>query len=353
MQLWKKQLININLASLILLGLYLLFRSVVTDQYVNFIYWPGGFFASVALFSTLLIQYSPFFNQFSFHQILRFLGLGIIFSLAVMVFSDILVLILERFFRFDEHLKFSTILSHWVKTGYRIVEGLFMYVGYMVLIWLFRTKHMYLESLRKTAFLETKVEQLEVEKMQFQLNPHFLYNAMNSVVMMIRTGAYKKSIEMIVNLNELLRTVLHKAPDQLIPVQEEVQLLSKYLQIESLRFGDHVKVNMDIQQLPDNAKIPRMLLQPLVENAFKHGMLDNVAEQEIHLSLQPSSEHLNISIYNSVVAGVNKTALITKRGIGLENTIHRLRRIYGNRFLFQQEMLSGGLNLKITIPQSG
>ncbi|MCR9252693.1 MAG: histidine kinase [bacterium] len=351
MPIWKNRIIIFNLIGLSIISCFSLVKAVESNSFTNFIFWPGGFFIVLSILSTLLIQFGTISQSTPDLEQLGFIILrGLIFGLILMIGSDLFILIFERFFRLEEHFSIASLPLQWISSWYRLFEGLFIYIGYVLLLRYVYSQITAQETSQKLDDLQNQIDVLSLSSMQAQLNPHFLYNAMNSIAMTIRIKEHKKAVEMIVNLNELLRTVLQQSNDQLVKVSDEISLLNKYLNIESIRFGDHVQISVDYDPEVEEYLIPQLIIQPVVENAFKHGMIDNVDKQKIIVTIREEEGLLIVKVFNTVASKINKTDLLTKRGIGLQNTTHRLRKLYGNRFRFQQEILEDGLEFRIIIP---
>lgn len=171
---------------------------------------------------------------------------------------------------------------------------------------------------------------------------------MNGIAMKVRLGESKVAVNMIAALNDLLRLALTKGGSRSIPLSEELELLDKYLTIERTRFDEEVQIDMNIKKEVMNAKVPQLILQPLVENAFKHGVKENIIDQVIRITGSRENDHLVLTVFNT---SKNHTMLIEESsGIGLPNTVQRLRQLYGTNFRFHSNMTKSGVAFTITIP---
>ena len=139
------------------------------------------------------------------------------------------------------------------------------------------------ESLR-SAQLENQLAKAQLQTLKMQLQPHFLFNANNTISMLVRKGENEKAVSMIAGLSDLLRISLERENHQIVQLQEELELLKQYLQIETLRFEDRLSYHFDIETDTLEALVPSFLLQPLLENAFKHGIAKSIGKAVVELS---------------------------------------------------------------------
>jgi len=168
--------------------------------------------------------------------------------------------------------------------------------------------------------LEAQLNDTKLQNLRMQLNPHFLFNALNTVSMMVRKDKKSNAINMISGVSDLLRSSLNIGDAHFITLKEEIQLLKKYLHIEEQRFHDRLTIEFDISEEVWSLKVPNLLLQPLVENAFKYGVSNNINEAYIKISAREDNGRCHIEIYNKG----NLLPEPLKEGIGLKNTKSRL-----------------------------
>lgn len=196
--------------------------------------------------------------------------------------------------------------------------------------------------------LDKELSKVDLKALDQEMSPHFLFNAMNGITMKVRMEQNSEAVNMIAALTDLLRLNLSKKGDYQITVQEELELLNKYLLIEKNRFGDHFKLRMDFPEEFMQAKVPRLMLQPLVENAFKHGMNHQYEEMVVRVEGKTSGEYLVLSVYNSQVD--HSIINYVNSNVGLPNIVRRLRIFYGTDFQFQSLSAPDGVVFKISIP---
>jgi two-component system, LytTR family, sensor kinase len=195
----------------------------------------------------------------------------------------------------------------------------------------------YEEQRRRAAQLQNELVSSQLQMLRMQLNPHFLFNAFNTISMMMRTGRMQEATTTLSRIADLFRTSLHKSEHQEILLREEISFCKQYLAIEAIRFSDRLKIIFNLDPATEQCPVPSMILQPLIENAFKHGLmnqLDEHAELKITTRLN-AKKRLLLEVSNT---GHLKTEY-NKEGIGLNNVRKRLLLSYRDaaRFDLHQE----------------
>jgi two-component system LytT family sensor kinase len=191
-----------------------------------------------------------------------------------------------------------------------------------------------MDSIRRLAYREAESARLagelskaQVEALRRQLEPHFLFNTMNAISGLVREKRNDAAVEMIAGLSDLLRRVLEDAGRELVPLAEEVAFLESYIKLQAMRFGDRLKVTVDVPLELYGALVPPLVLQPLVENAIVHGIEKLVDGGEIRVTARESEGMLSIYLYNDGPA--LSLARSYRTGVGLSNTRGRLLTLYG------------------------
>ncbi|HEY0327146.1 MAG TPA: histidine kinase, partial [Allosphingosinicella sp.] len=168
----------------------------------------------------------------------------------------------------------------------------------------------------------------QLAALRYQLNPHFLFNALNSISALIVTKRNEDAERMTDKLSSFLRSSLNADPGELIPLEEELALTEEYLDIESVRFGDRLDVEVDCSDAACEALIPSFLVQPLVENAIKHGVARTRGPTKININGEVKDCALRITVANCIAA--DQTAPThPSSGVGLINVRQRLEAVYG------------------------
>jgi len=186
----------------------------------------------------------------------------------------------------------------------------------------------YFERVRKQELDRSKIQEAlaasELQALKMQLHPHFLFNTLHGISTLIDSD--KKSAQaMIVKLSNLLRNALEHSGSDLIPLQDELKFAGEYLDIEQMRFGSRLKVTMSIHPGTLRCLVPQLILQPLVENAIRHGIASSRGNGWLEIGSRPSERGLELSVRNSVGGSRPKGS-----GVGLRNTKARLRYFYAD-----------------------
>ncbi len=198
--------------------------------------------------------------------------------------------------------------------------------------------------------LQTRLTQAQLQNLRLQLQPHFLFNALNTISAAMYEDV-RAADEMISRLGEFLRLTVSSSPAQEVRLSEELHFLELYLDIMRARFEDKLLVRMDIESGLDNALVPQLILQPLIENSIRHGVEPLTGRVHIDVAARRSESGLHLEVRDHGV-GIHeaKGALLT-RGIGLSNTADRLDRLYGPEHQLDFANASGGgLVVSVAIP---
>jgi sensor histidine kinase YesM len=204
----------------------------------------------------------------------------------------------------------------------------------------------FLERERLAAQLELRATQLESEltkatlsALKMQLHPHFLFNTLNAIVVLVRQRRVEEADAMLTNLGELLRQTLAGWETQEVPLRREMELINLYLDIQRVRFQDNLTVEMNLSPATLNALVPSLLLQPLVENAFRHGVSKTSAAVRIELKSNLRGSTLELQVRDDG-PGISEGS--SGNGVGLRNTRARLQQLYGERQSLRLDGVAGG-----------
>ncbi len=176
--------------------------------------------------------------------------------------------------------------------------------------------------------LETQLAQAQLQALKMQLHPHFLFNTLNAVSTLVRTNKNEAATDMIAGLSDLLRLTLESSDAQEVTLKEELDFLERYLEIEQIRFGDRLRVQMDIEPGTLHARVPNLLLQPLVENAIRHGIAPRAEAGLIEIRAAREDDILRLHVRDDG-PGLPEGDRV-HNGVGLSNTMARLERLYGS-----------------------
>ena len=199
--------------------------------------------------------------------------------------------------------------------------------------------------------LRSQLAQAELAALRQQLHPHFLFNALNAVSSLMREGASDKAVEAIALLSQLLRDLLSHVGQQEIELRREFAYLECYLSVEKVRLEDRLLVHFDADEECLDALVPTLILQPLVENAVKHGIAKRVSPGRVSVTAHRRDEMLRLKVSNDAAEGPLRDAEGANHGIGLRSTRLRLEKIFGDRYnidcSFQD---AGGATVAIEFP---
>lgn len=176
--------------------------------------------------------------------------------------------------------------------------------------------------------LQTRLVQAQLSALKGQLQPHFLFNTLNAIMVLVRQGKGPQAEEMLARLSDLLRSVLEDVEAQEVPLRRELESLQLYLAIEQVRFQDRLRVEIDVDPEFLDAAVPHLGLQPIVENAVRHGIGRRSAAGNIRISAARVEESLRIQVLDDG-PGLPPGGAGTG-GIGLANTRARLQQLYGD-----------------------
>lgn len=205
-------------------------------------------------------------------------------------------------------------------------------------------------QLAETARLNEALSKAQLAALRRQMEPHFMYNALNSIAGLVRDERGEEAVSMIVGLSEFLRRATEDAHRSQVTLAEEVEYLQRYLEIQKVRFGERLQVSVDIPASLLRAQVPYLLLQPLAENAIKHGIAGRVAGGRVRVTGACQDGHLRLSIYNDAPA-LAADWQATSTGVGMNNLRTRLQILHGGESGLQlQRAGGGGVEVVVTLP---
>jgi len=208
-----------------------------------------------------------------------------------------------------------------------------------------------IQQTRQLAEAELAAQQAQLAALRYQLNPHFLFNALNSISALIVTKRNDDAEEMTEKLSSFLRSSLNAEPSELIPLEDELALTEEYLDIESVRFGDRLAIDISCADDACHALVPGFLVQPLVENAVKHGVARSTKPIEIGIDAQISGNALRITVANDIAAeAMDDLPDSEGAGVGIDNVRDRLRAVFGKRASLTAGPVDGRFIATISIP---
>ncbi len=200
------------------------------------------------------------------------------------------------------------------------------------------------------AQLNEQLAQAQLSALRRQIEPHFLFNALNSIAGLIREKKSNEAITTLVSLSDFLRHTLSESNRQEVPLSEELDFVKQYLATQKVRFTERLQLSVAVPAELQHAAIPNLILQPLVENAIKHGIAKRKEGGSVRITASTQDNRLHISVSNDgpTLAPGWETAAT---GVGVTNVRARLKALYGDDASFVMRTLSlGGVEAAITVP---
>jgi hypothetical protein len=228
--------------------------------------------------------------------------------------------------------------------------SMLIYMGVVGIASAYRYYQKYRERELVTSQLEARLAQSRLQVLKMQLHPHFLFNTLNAISELIYKDP-ESAERMITDLSDLLRMSFENLELQEIPLKQELEFLRKYLEIEQMRFQDRLTIDMSIAPETLDASVPNMILQPLVENAIKHGIAPRSSGGRIDIDAERSNGHLEIKVIDDGLGVPFGDLENLPEGVGLTNTRRRLHHLYGDHHRFDLAAVEkGGLAVTLEIP---
>ena len=197
--------------------------------------------------------------------------------------------------------------------------------------------------------MEADLANAQLQVLNMQLHPHFLFNTLNSIATLISEDP-QAARQMVLKLSELLRASLSKIDQPAVPLQQELELLECYISIEQTRFRDRLTIEKEIDSAALECEVPTMILQPLVENAVRHGIAKHKQADRISIVAQRANGRLLLEVRNRI-GSVENNGSPPARGIGLSNTRARLEQLYNGQHSFAiANREGGGAVVKLSLP---
>jgi LytS/YehU family sensor histidine kinase len=200
------------------------------------------------------------------------------------------------------------------------------------------------------AQLETRLAEAQLQALQRQLHPHFLFNTLHTISALMHRNI-DAADAMLARLSDLLRLTLDQVGTQVVTLKEELDFVEKYLEIERTRFGDRLQVRIDVEPGTLDASVPNFILQPLVENALRHGIGPKLGGGTVEVTTRRIDDRLELVVRDDGRGVPPERLNAFNTGVGLGNTRSRLEHMYGTSHRFEFEAPpAGGLEVTIEVP---
>ncbi|HEX8708912.1 MAG TPA: histidine kinase [Pyrinomonadaceae bacterium] len=242
--------------------------------------------------------------------------------------------------------QFSATLRHIVDNS---SEGAGIYLLIVFISYAFTYYNRYRQGELRASRLEAQLSQAQLQALKMQLHPHFLFNTLHSISALLNRDT-EAARQMITRLGDFLRLTLENSGTQEVSLQQEMEFLKCYLEIERMRFRDRLSTSVLIEPAALAARVPNLILQPIVENAIRHGIAPYSTPGQIEIQAKQENGRLRIRVRdNGPGLPLNRsTGNLFQKGLGLANTQTRLDRLYGAAHRFELANAPGG-GLMVTL----
>ena len=232
---------------------------------------------------------------------------------------------------------------------YQVLIFLIAYALILTITYLVDSREKVARQGTETARLNEELSRAQLAALRGQMEPHFMFNTLNSIAGLVRDRRNDAAVSMIVGLSEFLRRASEDSHRPLVTLAEEVEYLQRYVDIQKVRFGERLRVSVEIPAELLNAQVPNLLLQPLVENSIKHGIAARVAGGDVRVTGTRRDGRLCVSVYND--GPRFPTDWQSNGGVGLANLRTRLQILYGDASELQMSPVgAAGVEVVVTLP---
>ncbi len=280
-------------------------------------------------------------NKISIVTLVQHLGISLLVAMSHRILT-VRLFDIAYYFR-------SGYLPDWFALGNQVALTAGLFSSFLE-YWLIMSFLIAISYYRRSINQEKELSEAKLNALQNQLQPHFLFNTLNSISSLIDIDGAKAQ-KMLSQLGQLLRQILEKDQRRMISFEHELNYIKAYLEIEHIRFQDRLQLVFDIDDRILGIPVPPLILQPLVENAIKHGISRNVAGGIIRVIAHPEGNDLHVDIVNDCPPN-NGSVNGHGFGIGIRNVANRLQELYGEQHQFETRKTSETYTATLKIPLS-
>jgi two-component system, LytTR family, sensor kinase len=271
-------------------------------------------------------------------------SIGLVFS----VWSATLQVLLNPYAKAPASSAFSK--TFWESFYNGLLACFLLYSAILLVSHLLESRERLARQQTEAARLNEQLVKAQLSALRRQIEPHFLFNTLNAIAGLVREKRDDAAITMIVELSDFMRRVLKDSNLQQVPLREELEFTQKYLDIQKARFVERLQCTVDVPNELLPAQVPTLILQPIVENAIKHGIAKRAQGGEIRILASRSNGTLTLSVYNDGPSLPAKGEAIHS-GIGIANMRTRLQSLYGGAFeLNMHNQPPGGVEVSVSVP---
>jgi two-component system, LytTR family, sensor kinase len=302
----------------------------------------GMHHAWVSLFATLMLSWLPWalatplvirlahryplFHVLTFQRLCAHLGTLAIISMVSAAWSSLLEVLMNPWAQPEGPGAFADLWPP--KIYYGLLSSLIVYALILAIIFVLESRERMARDAMESARLGEQLSRAQLGALRRQMEPHFMFNTLNAISGLVRDNRNDDAVGMIAGLSEFLRRVADDSGRPQVTLAEEVEYLRQYLEIQKVRFAERLRVSVDIPAELLRAQVPNLILQPLVENAIKHGISNRVQGGAIEVAACRADGILTLTVYNEgPLLAANRQA--TDSGIGLSNLRSRLQILHG------------------------
>lgn len=229
------------------------------------------------------------------------------------------------------------------------LAGLILYAGILVVSYVVDSRTRLADQRLQTARLNEQLSMAQLDALRKQIEPHFLFNTLNAVSGLVRAGRDEDAITVIADLSDFLRRTMDGSSRPVVPLAEELEFAEQYLSIQKVRFADRLHLEYDVPLELYQAQVPTLILQPIIENAIKHGIAKRAQGGTIRIAASLIRDKLALTVSNDGPDLVSAENL--NSGVGNANVRARLRSLYGDAFEFtMRDCKGGGVEVSVSFP---
>lgn len=329
-------------------GIYTLFNIIVLLSYQGYDWGKILLFIYIGIMGISfthifrIIIHNKKWMSLSFKQLIPRALIGSVLTAVIIVGITFFIL-------------YATNIYQWEKFRFILVAMNIFNISVILLLWSFIYFSIHYFENYKTSEIErliweAAVKDFELKTLKSQLNPHFMFNALNSIRALIEENPESAKTS-ITQLSNIFRYSLRIERTETVPLEEEIKTVMDYLSLEQVRFEERLQFKVDVAPETRNIEIPPMMVQTLVENSIKHGVSKISEGGFVELSTSLVDNALHILIKNT--GSVNETDILQSKGYGISNTKQRLNILYGVNATFSLKNVNGYVSTELIIPLGG
>ena len=287
-------------------------------------------------------------------QLARALAVHLAAFAAVSVTAGAWIALLQVLFNPWGHKRQPTFLDTWgTMLLYQVLTFLIVYALILTVTFVMDARVRMARQITETARLNEELSRAQLAALRRQIEPHFMFNTLNSIAGLVRNHSNDAAVGMIVGLSEFLRRATEDSHRAQVTLAEEVEYMQRYLDIQKVRFGERLQVIVEVPAELLGMQVPNLLLQPLVENAIKHGIAKRVSGGTIRVAGAARNGSLLLTVYNDSPS-LPADWQSTDSGIGLGNLRTRLKILHGTESSLQLKRSdASGVQVEVTLPLRG